>query len=140
MSVPKWRDENREHYLKWRRKHTEKNRDRINAYMRAWRAKNRERYNAERRVYGKKWRAANREKYREYSRASQRLWKYGVTRAQYEQMFEAQRGCCAICGKEMIIQSVERKIAYAQRPRVDHDHRTKQVRALLCINCNIMLG
>ena len=52
--------------------------------------------------------------------------RYGITFADYYRMIEAQDGGCAICG---------------YRPKnirlsVDHDHKTGQVRGLLCIKCN----
>ena len=43
-----------------------------------------------------------------------------------------QDGCCAICKKPQ----VEFKRAFA----VDHDHKTGEIRGLLCSKCNITLG
>ena len=52
---------------------------------------------------------------------------YGITAAQYWEIFRLQNGCCALCGE-------------APRPGVklvvDHDHKSKQVRGLLHANCN----
>jgi len=42
-------------------------------------------------------------------------------------MFEDQEGKCFVCGEE-------------KKLRVDHDHKTKKVRALLCNHCNSVLG
>ena len=55
--------------------------------------------------------------------------KYGITQARYDEMFSAQSGCCAICGK-----SQDRNFD------VDHNHTTGEVRGLLCTNCNRMIG
>ncbi len=55
--------------------------------------------------------------------------KYGVTQAEYELMFRAQAGMCAVCHKTQ-------KRAFD----VDHNHITKEVRGLLCTNCNRMIG
>lgn len=56
---------------------------------------------------------------------------YGLADGQYEAMYEAQGGRCAICrwatGK-------------TRRLSVDHDHKTGYVRGLLCRPCNSMLG
>jgi hypothetical protein len=60
-----------------------------------------------------------------------RLSKFGITPAQYDLMFEAQGGLCAICKKEC---PSGRNLA------VDHDHETGAVRALLCVVCNRNLG
>lgn len=54
---------------------------------------------------------------------------YGVTPAQYDEMFAAQGGVCAICGE-----------AEARALGVDHNHATGQNRALLCTRCNTGLG
>lgn len=49
-----------------------------------------------------------------------------------DDLYEKQKGCCAICGKS----EKENK----QRLSIDHNHATHQVRALLCRNCNTGLG
>jgi hypothetical protein len=57
--------------------------------------------------------------------------KYGITLADYADMLESQGGKCAICGRP----------APADRTLdVDHDHKTNEVRGLLCTSCNRMLG
>ena len=55
--------------------------------------------------------------------------KYGITCADYDRMFSAQRGACAICSKTQ-----DRAFD------VDHDHKTGKVRGLLCTSCNRMIG
>jgi len=59
--------------------------------------------------------------------------KYGITLAQYDEMFEAQDGRCAICGAD---EPSGRNRHFA----VDHCHKTNEVRGLLCGNCNTALG
>jgi len=54
--------------------------------------------------------------------------KYVLTVEQYENMIMRQKGLCAICGMKM------------EKPFVDHDHKTGLVRALLCIQCNGVIG
>lgn len=44
----------------------------------------------------------------------------------YDELLEAQGGCCAIC----------KRPPYARRFNVDHDHATLEVRGLLCWLCN----
>ena len=61
---------------------------------------------------------------------------FGLTLAQYNQMLVAQNGVCAICKKpETAIRDGE-LLALA----VDHNHKTNQIRALLCGNCNKGIG
>ncbi|MFG3137664.1 endonuclease VII domain-containing protein [Streptomyces sp. NPDC048211] len=56
---------------------------------------------------------------------------YGLKPGQYEQLYEAQGGTCAIC---------PRATGATRRLSVDHDHKTGEVRGLLCRPCNDMLG
>lgn len=53
--------------------------------------------------------------------------RYGITAEDADAMPAAQRGLCAICRT-------------APAAHVDHDHKTGDVRALLCFNCNGGLG
>ncbi|MCI0564825.1 MAG: endonuclease VII domain-containing protein, partial [Nitrososphaera sp.] len=53
--------------------------------------------------------------------------KYGITLAEYERIYNYQKGMCAVCGRCVPLV-------------VDHDHRTGIVRGLLCrITCNYRL-
>jgi hypothetical protein len=57
-----------------------------------------------------------------------RRQKYGLHQDDYEAMLLKQGFRCAIC--DMIM----------AKPNVDHDHKTKAVRGLLCWHCNVGLG
>jgi hypothetical protein len=64
-----------------------------------------------------------------WSKRSQRLRdKYRLSAGDYDRMYAAQNGCCAICG------------GAEQTLSVDHDHVTGTVRGLLCRDCNLALG
>lgn len=52
---------------------------------------------------------------------------FGMTEKDYDNLFEKQKGKCAICKKSV-------------RLGVDHCHKSKQVRGLLCHPCNAGLG
>lgn len=56
---------------------------------------------------------------------------YGISLVEYELMYEAQNGVCAICKKP---ESSGKGLA------VDHDHETGKVRSLLCFMCNTSIG
>lgn len=71
----------------------------------------------------------------EINRNSQYERHYGITLEQYEVMLSSQDGCCAICGEEP-----GKKNGRVNRLCVDHDHKTDQVRGLLCITCNAAIG
>ena len=56
-----------------------------------------------------------------------RMRRYGISSSDVEEMVRRQGGVCAICG--------------AEAPRhVDHDHKTGQIRGILCFSCNRGLG
>ena len=55
---------------------------------------------------------------------------YNITLSEYDEMFEKQEGNCAICGLPEI----------TQRLAVDHNHKTGQIRELLCTHCNFVVG
>lgn len=84
-------------------------------------------------VRAKKWADKNPQK------AADKVWeyniglKYGITRAEYDLLLEAQAGGCAICGTK-----VGGRVH--KRMSVDHDHGTGKVRGLLCLACNKGLG
>lgn len=57
---------------------------------------------------------------------------YGITVEQYDEMYDAQRGACAICERH--------STAFTQRLAVDHCHSSGVIRGLLCAPCNTALG
>jgi hypothetical protein len=59
--------------------------------------------------------------------------KFGISDADYNQIWAAQGSKCAICGK------VEPLRGRSFHP-VDHDHSTGRVRGILCQACNVGLG
>ena len=98
-------------------------------------------------LMGKIWRQKNPNHYKEYwktyyknnldkvllTRRKYNLKKeYNITIEQYNEMFKKQNGRCAICNKHQ--NKFKRKLA------VDHNHKTKKNRDLLCISCNLKVG
>lgn len=55
---------------------------------------------------------------------------YGMTLEDWENLYDAQKGCCAICKR-----NPDKK-----RLSVDHDHATGKIRGLLCRSCNWLIG
>lgn len=108
-----------------RRRHYEANRD---AYIRKaqdWKRRNPERY----RQLEQKRRAARGPEEIRRDRDQHLSRQYSITMDDFDFMVIAQRGLCAICGKEDGI-----------RLHVDHDHATGRVRGLLCGSCNRAMG
>ncbi|TDI97076.1 MAG: hypothetical protein E2O29_01530 [Deltaproteobacteria bacterium] len=79
-------------------------------------------------VYGTEYNKANPDRHRR----TQYKQRYGITLEDYNRMFKRQKGKCAIC---CIPESMIKK-----RLSVDHNHKTKKVRGLLCDRCNNGLG
>lgn len=51
--------------------------------------------------------------------------RYGITKFDWEDMYEAQDEKCALC--------------LSKATEIDHDHKTGRVRGLLCFSCNVAL-
>lgn len=56
---------------------------------------------------------------------------FGLTIVEYDRMLRAQNGGCAACGGQNVA---------GRRLAVDHDHKTGEVRGLLCHHCNAAIG
>lgn len=82
--------------------------------------------------YAAEWRKAHPRNVARKSRT--RNWKeHGVviTFEEFEQKLLAQSGRCMICGKQP---------AKKRNLHVDHNHTTGQVRDILCVSCNYIIG
>ena len=87
------------------------------------------------RRYTGAWRRRNPELVRGMLRR-RRLASYGLSEREYQRLFEAQRGVCAICERpETTVRGGK-----GARLSVDHEHKTDRVRGLLCHACNLGLG
>ncbi len=94
--------------------------------------------------YNKKWRKENPEKYKKIIKnctynyyKSGKGWDvyykrmYGISKKEYDLMLYLQNNKCKICGKP---NKNNRNLS------VDHNHKTRKVRGLLCSKCNSILG
>jgi hypothetical protein len=64
----------------------------------------------------------------EYWRKQNLRRNFGITLEQYDQLLEIQDGKCAVCDKDHSF--FKKKLA------VDHNHKTGEIRGLLCGYCN----
>jgi hypothetical protein len=58
-------------------------------------------------------------------------WRYGITKQEFDKILTTQENKCGVCR-----QSNKGKRDW----HVDHDHKTKAVRGVLCNPCNLILG
>jgi len=61
--------------------------------------------------------------------------KYGISSAKYAEMLLSQGGKCACCGTQFNMEGTK-----SERPCVDHNHSSNEVRDLLCGRCNLAAG
>jgi hypothetical protein len=64
--------------------------------------------------------------------------RYGLTEQDVQAMFEQQRGLCACCGNPET--STIKSTGQIKMLHIDHNHKTGEVRGLLCQDCNMSLG
>lgn len=74
---------------------------------------------------------ANTEKVKLKNRRAWLQRKYGMTLEAYDLIHKSQKGCCAICKKDL-------DTGYLAH--VDHDHKDGTIRGILCRWCNTGLG
>lgn len=63
--------------------------------------------------------------------------KYGITFDEFEKMLKKQNGVCGICG---LPETRKHQSGTLKKLSIDHDHKTKIVRGLLCSACNHAIG
>ena len=66
--------------------------------------------------------------------------KYGLSKEQYETLYQKQKGCCGICGCPAEEDRRPLKQGQTHGLCVDHNHKTGVIRGLLCDVCNRGLG
>lgn len=74
------------------------------------------------------------EKTKEYRRWYTIKLRYGITKEEYETIFKNQGHKCGIC------KNTKSGHKNTDEMVVDHCHKTKKVRGLLCNRCNTLLG
>lgn len=95
------------------------------------------------RAKGRAYQAATRDANKEVKRQRSRDWwknnpdynymrKYGITRAQRDEMFAKQGSACATCDSPIP--------GFKHGWHTDHCHKTGKVRGILCQRCNLTLG
>ena len=102
------------------------NKERIEKYRRQWERNNPEKRSKYNKDHKRKWRKNNPRKALE-----ERIKKYNLSYEDWVRQWTGQDGECAICGQPFD----QHSDAY-----VDHNHKTGEVRGLLCNRCNLGIG
>lgn len=127
MTPEENRKYHREYNRRWRKAHLMERREYEKVKAREYRVTRKEETNALARKYY--W------QHREYVLNYGQLRRTGVTREQKSAMLKAQDNLCAICFRFLSPSNLRHNDV-----AVDHDHKTKKVRAILCSKCNTMIG
>lgn len=114
----------RKSWNRYNAKRYAKNSTAIKARVAEWAKENPEKV----RETNKRWRAKNTAALRWYNIKRQ----YGLSRKQWEDLFDLQGNACAICRSETP--------GARHGWHTDHIHGTKKVRGILCHQCNTMIG
>lgn len=116
------------------------NSDKIKISHKTYREKNKEKlkkknkkYRLENPMYYTIYTVENKHRIKIKWRSRYLINRYGLSQDNYLDMLQAQNNCCAICKKH----KTRRDSEYLC---VDHCHATGEVRGLLCIRCNTLLG
>ena len=88
----------------------------------------------------KLWRKKNPDKVRKYQsdlekyKMVKRCYRHSITKDIFKEMIKQCNNRCSICG---ILFTMEKQ---SNSPHIDHDHKTKRVRGILCSKCNTAIG
>lgn len=131
---------------RWRKAHP----DQMHDCCRRWRRRHmKEVCQRQKRWYGKHRasvlmrRKQHYQQHPEYYRDQHLRHKYGITYLDLCALFRQQEGRCEICRHKLLRLRRHRYTrSYENRwiAHVDHDHKTKRVRGLLCADCNFAVG
>jgi len=78
----------------------------------------------------KEWKSQNKQRMKDLAFKSNLKIHFNLTVEQYYTLLKNQNGVCYICEKEDPKHNLS----------VDHDHKTGEIRGLLCMSCNLKLG
>lgn len=116
MAIKQWRKDNPKKVLRSRRKYRKNNLEKARESVRQW---------------YKKIMKEDPKKIKQQDRRKHLFKKYNLSHEDWLKMWEDQDGKCLICGKPFTKPS---------DACVDHNHKTKKIRGLLCGKCNRGLG
>lgn len=132
----KYREKHRERYLEYKKKYHQENRDKEIEYLKKYRLEHKDEileYQQRNKLHGGTL-AWNR-----------RYWLvlrsvYHLSKEEWIKMWKKQkRGKCNICGVQTKLVGKGRR-SNGKTSCIDHCHKSGQIRAIICHNCNVMIG
>ena len=140
----KWNENNKERMEEYRKKYYKKNKEKIKEYGKKYRE--REGIKEKIKEYRKEYRVKNKEKIKEYWRDYQQKnpdayrntslkANYGITLEDRNRMIEEQDGYCKNPFCLVKLSDIPERHVH-----VDHDHKTGEIRGIMCHECNTNLG
>ena len=127
-AMPDQKEKQKARTKKWRADKA----DHVQAYKKQWRDKNIDAVKAYNAQYMNGY--VKTDAYAEGC-AKRRLKTYSITALEFNSMWEGQNGCCAICQTKLEPRGRSKNSA-----AIDHNHKTREVRGLLCRGCNHGIG
>ncbi len=88
---------------------------------------------SDRAAYARRWRAENPVR----AKNSDLKNMHGITIYEYDALLESQNSLCAICSQA---ETITNKNGKRRALAIDHCHKSREIRGLLCTNCNKGLG
>lgn len=126
IKAKEWYENNRERALEKRKERYEriKNTDEFKEKARQYYLQNKDEIN----LRNKKYKEENKDRMKEADRRGHLRRIFGITLEQYDDLLEKQNHSCFICERH--------KDLFNKKLAVDHDHKTGEIRGLLCVHCN----
>jgi len=132
--VKSWREKNPEKDKAHKMAYNLKHRKELNDKLKTWQKNNRDKI----KVYFKSWSVKNETTYSKYKFLKKvKVLNINLSYEDYLVMVESQKNLCAIC---KIPETAKHKSGTTCLLSIDHCHKTKKVRGLLCKKCNTALG
>jgi hypothetical protein len=134
-----YREKNKLHIYEREKKYRKNHEKEIRKKQIEWRLKNKsyakeksKKWYEENKEYAikrnNKWKENNKDKFKLSQKKNRLKKRYGMTLEEYDKILLSQKNKCAICHEILV------------KPDLDHDHKTKKHRGILCHNCNVMIG
>ncbi len=128
QATPEYKKAQKQRLKKWKAQKAAH----VQSYQRQWREKNVDAVRAYNAEYMKGY--AQTEGYL-VSRTKRRFKTYNITAFDFNAMWESQNGCCAICQIKLQPRGRSKNSA-----AIDHNHKTREMRGILCRGCNHGIG